>query len=307
MKIIEPSSISGKIIDLIDTAKKELIIVSPYNEITGWKKLIKKIEKAQANGVNIIWYSRSNVKEKYPDEVRKLFKIKPILIDNLHAKIYMNERVAVITSMNLLETSDISSIDIGMVTENQKEYDEVLNFYDTYINKSILSYNQKPIQEVEKQSELPVAKVENKIMDISDLIYLNGIHHYVIKKYGYCNVNLGGKNIFGYPAKHNLKYSDFIRRGYTLYFEPYENAIKIYFQVPQTEIIWITERSNLKKYRSKLSSYNELEISFKERFIKYYYESHSRIISWDEKKLHFFLKDLDILIEIVYSESWWGK
>lgn len=39
MELIQPAEISGKIMTLIDQAKEELIIVSPYNKFTYWKKL----------------------------------------------------------------------------------------------------------------------------------------------------------------------------------------------------------------------------------------------------------------------------
>lgn len=132
MDLIQPAEISGKIMTLIDKAKKELIIVSPYNKIYNWKKLTKRIEKALDRGVDIKWYVRKNIDGNI-EQITKL-GITPIEIDNLHCKIYLNEQHAIVTSMNLHEYSDSSSIDIGYLITEKERYDEILEFIDTHID-----------------------------------------------------------------------------------------------------------------------------------------------------------------------------
>lgn len=48
MKLIKPAEISAKIMTLIDEADKQLIVVSPYNNISGWNKLLIRIKEAQS-------------------------------------------------------------------------------------------------------------------------------------------------------------------------------------------------------------------------------------------------------------------
>ncbi|MFY0683457.1 MAG: hypothetical protein JXR20_02820 [Balneola sp.] len=131
MHFIPPAEISGKIMTLIDQAKKELIIVSPYNKVTNWDKLIKRLNKARNRGVKITWYIRSRVKNN-EEQIRSL-GIEPIAIDNLHAKLYLNENDAVVTSMNLSEYSDTSSIDIGYHISETKEYSKLTKFIEDHL------------------------------------------------------------------------------------------------------------------------------------------------------------------------------
>lgn len=55
-------------------------------------------------------------------------------IPHLHSKLYLNEKYGIVTSMNLLLSSEINSLEIGYATENWKEYNELLGFYQRYIS-----------------------------------------------------------------------------------------------------------------------------------------------------------------------------
>lgn len=132
MELIQPAEISGKIMTLIDQAREELIIISPYNKFTYWKKLTQRINKAKNRGVKIKWYIRKNVENNNVEQIHNL-GIEPIEIEDLHCKLYLNEKNAVITSMNLHEYSDSSSIDIGYLITKENHYKELKDFINTYI------------------------------------------------------------------------------------------------------------------------------------------------------------------------------
>lgn len=141
MELIQPAEISGKIMTLIDQAKKCLIIVSPYNKFTYWKKLTQRIEKAKQRGVNIKWYIRKNV-DNNVEQIRQI-GIEPHEVENLHCKLYLNERHAVVTSMNLHEYSDTSSIDIGYLITREDKYKELRGFIDVYIDNYSFAATEK--------------------------------------------------------------------------------------------------------------------------------------------------------------------
>ncbi len=147
MKLIQPAEISGKIMTLIDQAKTNIIIVSPYNQINNWRKLQNRIEKAKERGVDIIWYIR---KDKGNAEQIKALGINPIEIENLHAKIYLNESNAVVTSMNLYKYSDDASLDIGYFISEKEQYDELIEFINNYLQADISNSNLNFFQLLEK-------------------------------------------------------------------------------------------------------------------------------------------------------------
>ena len=49
-----------------------------------------------------------------------------ILINDLHAKLYLNENYGILTSQNIVYYSDINSIDIAHQTENNSEKKSLL-------------------------------------------------------------------------------------------------------------------------------------------------------------------------------------
>ncbi len=134
MEFIKPNSISGEIMNIFDEAKEKVIIVSPYCKFGKWFKLVNKIKDLQSRNIEIEFYIRDGEIEAL-EQVLDL-GIQPILVPNLHAKMYLNEKAAIVTSMNLLLSSEINSIDIGYKTSNEKEYNELMDFYNTYLVKA---------------------------------------------------------------------------------------------------------------------------------------------------------------------------
>lgn len=133
MKLIKPSQISGEILTLFEEADKKIIIVSPYCKIGKWYKLLAKLKSLLERNIQIEFY----VREGELDTIQEVKQtgIVPICIKNLHCKIYMNEKEAIVSSMNLLLSSEMNSLEIAYKTTNQEEYNELLDFYNRYIKK----------------------------------------------------------------------------------------------------------------------------------------------------------------------------
>lgn len=145
MRIINPSEISGKIMNLFDEAEKFVTVVSPYYNFSKWKKLNKRLETSRSKGIEIKFFVRANEYNSI-QEVKNI-GYNPTEIENLHAKIYFNENEAIITSMNLNESSDANSLDIGLQTETKEEYADIISFYKKFIaskekqNEKIINSN----------------------------------------------------------------------------------------------------------------------------------------------------------------------
>jgi hypothetical protein len=169
---------------LIDQAQSEMIIVSPYNKISNWKKLVNRIERAKQRGVEITWYIRKDT-ENNAQYVRNL-GIEPIEIENMHCKLYLNEKHAVVTSMNLHEFSDNSSIDIGYYVTQHDKYLELKDFIKIYLSApSIPPKSKAPILIEEKSfftllekrlQELPLENIIIKVHKRTTLIVENFIY-----------------------------------------------------------------------------------------------------------------------------------
>lgn len=159
MKFIPPLEIASKIMTLIDDAEKNLIIVSPYVEMTNWEKMKKCLSKCLKKGVNIKFIIRKNVNNNDLFSLRQL-NIQPIFIQDLHAKVYINDNYAIVTSLNITHYSDINSIDIAYQTETEVERTELID----YVNKHIT--NVKSVME-------KVTPIESEIKPIAENIIQN--------------------------------------------------------------------------------------------------------------------------------------
>ncbi len=145
MKLIKPSQISGEIMTLIEEADKKLIIVSPYCKFSDWTKFINTIAFLKRKNTAVEFYVREG-ESKTNKEVKKI-GFDPISVPNLHTKLYINEKYAIVSSMNLSTYSDMNSLDIAYQTETKKEYNELIEYYERYLK-------------IFKDSEL---KIENNI------------------------------------------------------------------------------------------------------------------------------------------------
>jgi len=133
MKLIKPSNISGEIMTLMEEADEKVILVSPYCKFREWRKLTNKFKDLQSRNIEIEFYVRAGEHDTI-SEVEAL-NISPITIPRLHAKLYLNEKNAIVSSMNLTKSSDDASLDIGYKTETKEEYLELVDYYERYILK----------------------------------------------------------------------------------------------------------------------------------------------------------------------------
>jgi len=133
MKLIHPNKVTGQLLDIIHDAQKELVIVSPYVNFAYWQRPVAAIKQAINRGVKVDFYIRDDgSRDTGRAHVEKL-GITPILVENLHAKIYYNEADGIITSMNLLHSSDSNSIEIGSQVETPAELAELRRIVQQFL------------------------------------------------------------------------------------------------------------------------------------------------------------------------------
>jgi phosphatidylserine/phosphatidylglycerophosphate/cardiolipin synthase-like enzyme len=136
MQLIKPSQISGEIMTLIEEADKKIVLISPYFRVSKWYKLLNRLEAIKQRNLEIEIYIRQGEFESIEEVLEAGFQ--PIEIPNLHTKLYLSEKSAIVSSMNLLLSSDTNSLDIALKTENQKEYDDLHGYYARYIRNAVV-------------------------------------------------------------------------------------------------------------------------------------------------------------------------
>jgi hypothetical protein len=134
VKLINPSEISARILTMLDESDQWVILVSPYMKISKWYKFLNKVKELRARNILPEIYVRNDPDNKatYRDLDQLALQYKKI--PHLHSKLYLNERYGIVTSMNLLLSSEINSLEIGYVTETRTEYNELLRYFHRYIH-----------------------------------------------------------------------------------------------------------------------------------------------------------------------------
>lgn len=125
MKLNKPSEISGRILTLPDESDERVILVSPYMKISKWFKMQNKIKEMICRGIQTEIYIRDD-----PDKTATYLDLEKMglqykMISHLHSKFYLNERTGIVTSMNLLLSSEINSLEIAYETETWNSWDRV--------------------------------------------------------------------------------------------------------------------------------------------------------------------------------------
>ncbi len=143
MKLIKPSEISGRILSLLEESEEMVILVSPYMKISKWYKIVNKIDRLKTRRIHTEIYVRNDPDNEatYRDLDRLGLQYKKI--PHLHSKLYLNERNGIVTSMNLLLSSEINSLEIAYATETWEEYNYLLAYYYRYI------YSGEPVRQDE--------------------------------------------------------------------------------------------------------------------------------------------------------------
>ncbi len=120
-KFYTTKSISRHLKNIIEDAKEELILISPYIKADDeTEKLIG--DKKRSIRINVVYGKRElNSREK---RFLEDLSIRTTFRENLHAKCYLNESEALITSMNLYEYSMYNNDEMGILVS--KEEDGVL-------------------------------------------------------------------------------------------------------------------------------------------------------------------------------------
>jgi hypothetical protein len=134
MKFIKPSEISARILTLLDESDERVILVSPYIKIIKWYRFLKKVNGLKKRNITTKIYVRDDPENEATFQDLDLLGLNYKKIPYLHCKFYMNEKYGIATSMNLLLSSDINSLEMGYATETWTEYNELLEFYHRYIH-----------------------------------------------------------------------------------------------------------------------------------------------------------------------------
>lgn len=130
VEFLNTSAISDRLENVIvKQANEWLLIITPYLNVA--ERIKGSVKEADRRGIDIhVVYRKIRPEEK---EWLKSTQIRTSVCDNLHAKCYLNESAALLTSMNLYEHSQVNNYEMGVLVTRQDDGD----LYDRILEESV--------------------------------------------------------------------------------------------------------------------------------------------------------------------------
>ena len=130
VEVLTDDHITPHVVDILRNAKKHVTLVSPYNEF--WPRLRNELQRTVARDVRVDFIYRNGKRSEDIDWLQDL-GVKVHAVENLHAKIYLNESSVLVTSMNLLESSSKNSMEICISINDEKAQKDVRGYVKTLL------------------------------------------------------------------------------------------------------------------------------------------------------------------------------
>lgn len=118
-QFLTTTGVSHHLEEVIKKADDRLVIVSPYLKLNRRvRELLEERDRAKLD-IRLIYGKR----DLQPEEINWLesVSIRTSFRENLHAKCYMNEKQAILTSMNLYEFSQLNNDEMGVLVSIDKD------------------------------------------------------------------------------------------------------------------------------------------------------------------------------------------
>ena len=220
MELLETTAQSYEIEKIINSSEDYTIIVSPYLKINNRLKP-KLSECFKRNNKNLILYREDDEKKEEKKWLNNFSNVSLVKIKNLHAKCYLNEKTALITSMNLYDYSQINNHEIGVkfsIDKNKQEMLQLLGFINNILMTENPNFNFSYFQsrQVYTMGELYAELI--KKYDFPDKMkIIDGTYIYM------CQI---ARKLFKFPSEDIKEDKSALKRTAILNFETYLNLRK---------------------------------------------------------------------------------
>lgn len=174
-KFLNTTGVSYHLEELIKNTKDQLILISPYLQFH--QRVKDNLENLHIKKIDIrIIYRKNNLGVEDSNWLENQIGIRTSLCKSLHAKCYINESQAIVTSMNLYEFSQMNNEEMGILV-NKDNDDELYNDISKGV-KNLLTLSEEirvSVKKIDKKdtekSEKTISKIiNNKINTDSKLL-----------------------------------------------------------------------------------------------------------------------------------------
>lgn len=185
-KFLNSSGISYHLENLVKNSDQTLYLLSPYLKFNSRIKQLLDERNRLKLDIRII-YGKVDLQAEESKWLKSMDSIKVLFCKNLHAKCYLNEKEAIITSMNLYDFSQQNNNEMGIYVTKEEEpelYADILSEVTSLIRTS--EHVAISIERVKPKKMLDkiVSKVRGgKCIRCGEKIKLNTDHPFCAKCY----------------------------------------------------------------------------------------------------------------------------
>ena len=127
-QFLTTTGVSYRLEEIIKSAEERLMIISPFLRIN--ERIKELLEDKDRLKIDIrVVYGKNDLQPDQNNWLESMSSIRTSFCKNLHAKCYLNERQALLTSMNLYEFSQVNNHEMGVLVVREDEgelYDAIL-------------------------------------------------------------------------------------------------------------------------------------------------------------------------------------
>lgn len=193
---IADKDLKKEIIEVVESSEKILFVVSPYIDIDDSTK--KAFKELHDNVSKIIIYrdnSSVNTAAGISEQSRRFFKSLPfvelVAVKDLHAKVYLNERFAVISSMNLTKSSN-ENFEVGWnidAEEESEDFFELWGYIMHILESDKCDFSEERFKNIIPKKPFIIDKEGPKVLingrEVEDEVFRN-LHKSCNVKHGIC-------------------------------------------------------------------------------------------------------------------------
>ncbi len=162
-KFLNTTGVSYHLEELIKGTKDRLILISPYLQFTDRIKEHLSNLNIQKRDIRIV-YRESKLQLEENNWLESQIGIRTSICKNLHAKCYLNENEAIITSMNLYEFSQQNNNEMGIYISKAQDPELYTATLDEV--QRLLTISEEIRVTVKKVTADTPAKTEKKIIEV---------------------------------------------------------------------------------------------------------------------------------------------
>ena len=184
-KFLNTSGVSYYLEELIKNTRDRLILISPYLQFH--KRIKDNLENLHLQKIDIrIIYRENKLQVEENNWLESQIGIRTSLCNSLHAKCYLNENQAIVTSMNLYSFSQQNNDEMGIHVTKDDDADLYNDIFEEVhrlltISDEIRISVKKIDKEIEKKSDKTISKIvktknsaKSKLLTTKELANLTG-------------------------------------------------------------------------------------------------------------------------------------